>query len=322
MSIKVFITIDTEEDTWSNYSSVSNPVDNISRLPVLQNILDRYGAMPTYLVNYPVADSHHAVQTLRKILDKGRCEIGTHCHPWNTPPFEEEINQYNSMMCNLPDELIDKKMEVLHAAISNRFQAVPKCFRAGRWGIGRGVARSIEKLGYRVDSSVSPFMDWTDAGGPDFRKASPHTYRFEPDNLLLEQPEGPLLEVPPTIGFFQKNFRLCHALRTILSKPPICKLHLIGIMERLKLLNFRWLSPELSSGNDMIRLSKNFVRKGYRFLNMSFHSTSLLPGKSPFVNSKQRLEVFLNDIEIFLQYAAEQGATFLPLSKAVDTLAR
>ena len=319
MSLKVFITIDTEEDLWGNFQASDNPVDNINGIPDLQALFDRYGAVPTYLVNYPVATNDHAVHILKDILDRGHCEIGAHCHPWNTPPFEEEINQHNSMMCNLSVDLVMRKMEKLTDVIMRKFMITPKSFRAGRWGMGPGVARSILNLGYRVDTSVSPFINWANEDGADFRKAPTRAYRFEPDNLLREQPEGSLLEVPPTIGFFQKNFRLCHALQTILSKPPICKLHPIGIMDRLKLLNFRWLSPELSSGPDMIRLSKNFIRKGCRFLNMSFHSTSLLPGKSPFVDTEKQLEFFFKDIELFLKFVTNQDVEFLPLSQAVDS---
>ena len=109
MSIKVFITIDTEEDLWSDWRQKDNPVDNICRITILQDLFDRFGAIPTYLVNYPVVANENARNILRRVLENYRCEIGTHCHPWNTPPFEEEITIKNSMMCNLPHELLYKK---------------------------------------------------------------------------------------------------------------------------------------------------------------------------------------------------------------------
>ena len=88
------------------------------------------------------------------------------------------------------------------------------------------------------------------------------------------------------------------------------------------MLNFYWLSPELSSGKEMIKLSKRFVASGHHFLNMSFHSTSLLPGKSPFVKNERELIIFLDKIEMFLQYSVKNNFEFLPLSAAVSLVER
>lgn len=318
MSVKLFVTIDTEEDTWGDYTTTHNPVENIARLPILQDIFDRYGAVPTYLINWPVVTNKNARHILTEIIDRGRCEIGTHCHPWNTPPFEERINEHNSQICNLSYELIMKKIETLHKAIVKYFKVTPVCFRAGRWGFGSGVARSIHKLGYRVDTSITPFVDWTNDWGHDFSEASTFVYRFDPDDILREKEGGRLLEVPPTIGFYQKNFKLCNSVRKWILKRSHLRCHILGILDRLRILNFRWLSPEFSSGSDMIRLSKTFIRSGHDFLNLTFHSTSLLPGKSSFVHNQEQLENFFYDVEMFLEFAVDRGMTFLPLSKAVE----
>jgi len=318
MSTKVFITIDTEEDLWGEYKSTHNPVDNIACLPTLQALLDRFNAVPTYLINWPVVKDKSASYILQEILERGRCEIGTHCHPWNTPPIEEKINNHNSMICNLPYKLIEEKLETLHETIIDRFKVKPISFRAGRWGFDSKVAKVIHKLGYLVDTSVTPFFDWGEDGGADFSDASTFAYWFDPDNVLRMQADGSLLEVPPTIGFLQKNFKLWGSVRKWILNRPLSRYHFLGILDRLRIINRRWLSPELSSGPDMILLSKKFVQMGHRFLNMSFHSTSLIPGKTPFVRNQQQLEKFLCDIEMFLQFAVDQGMTFLPLSGALE----
>ena len=51
---------------------------------------------------------------------------------------------------------------------------------------------------------------------------------------------------------------------------------------------------------------------------MSFHSTTLLPGKSPFVRNQQELELFLTNIEEFLLFAANEGMSFHRLSEATE----
>jgi len=125
------------------------------------------------------------------------------------------------------------------------------------------------------------------------------------------------LEVPPTIGFYQKNFTLCNSVRKRILHSVFEKYHLLGLLDRLHVLNFRWLSPELSTGPEMIRLAKQFVQSGHQLLNVSFHSSSLMPGKGPFVNNQPQLLDFMSRIEIFLKFSTKEGFTFSPLRDAV-----
>ena len=90
--MKLIVTIDTEEDNWGEYKPAGHTVENIVRVQGVQQLFDEFSVRPTYLISYPVADDDRAVSILKGILERGGCEIGTHCHPWNTPPFEEEPN--------------------------------------------------------------------------------------------------------------------------------------------------------------------------------------------------------------------------------------
>jgi len=319
MKIKVIITIDTEEDTWDQYSTQKNPVANIQQIPSLKHLFDRYGARPTYLVNYPVSTDPQSVSVINKLLENNSCEIGAHCHPWNTPPFGEPIGKENSMICNLPSELQYEKLCSLTEAIKEAFGTKPLCFRAGRWGFGPKTAAAIDRLGYRIDTSISPTMDWSGHGGPDFSFAHFNYYRFNPENIFSPADQGRLLEIPPTIGFLQRNFSRCLAIRKVFEKPFFRRLHVLGILERAALLNRRWLSPELSTSKDLIRLAESFVAEGHSFLNMSFHSTSLLPGKSPFVKTSSDLSDFMNRIEAFLKYSVSKGYVFSRISDFTDS---
>ena len=220
MPVKLYITIDTEEDLWDKYRSNNNPVTNIDQIPKLQEIFNEFGAIPTYLINYPVVTNNHAKQILTQILNDCRCEIGMHCHPWNTPPFEEAINKRNSMMCNLPYDLVCKKLKTLHGKIKDFLGYRPLCFRAGRWGFNSFCAKAIRELGYTIDTSISPLMNWSSHFGPDFSDAIVTSYRFNADDILAENPNGILLEVPPTIGFLQKNFYFCRQIRHLILQSP------------------------------------------------------------------------------------------------------
>jgi hypothetical protein len=316
METTLFITVDTEEDAWGRYDPHLNPTENLRQLPRLQAIFDRYGAMPTYLIDYPVARDEQGMRALLNAREVGRCEIGAHCHPWNTPPFEEERFRGSTMLCNLPRELQYRKLEALHAAIHRAAAVEPVSFRAGRWGFSLDTAQCLHRLGYNVDTSRTPFVAWTQSCGPD-HSACP----TEPHFLCLDRgcggtvPEA-LLEIPVTIGYLQNNWPLCRLLRKNLSHPIGRRLRLLGLLSRLKLLNFAWLSPELSALRVMIRLAQTFIAKGHRCLNLTFHSNALLPGKGPFVACRHELERFYYRIDRFLAWAAAAGIRFASLEQA------
>ena len=82
------ITIDVEEDNWS-ISRSNLTVENVREINRLQVLFDRYGVKPTYLLSYQVTSCDWAVNILAKILAEGKCEIGAHLHPWNTPPLKD-----------------------------------------------------------------------------------------------------------------------------------------------------------------------------------------------------------------------------------------
>jgi hypothetical protein len=312
MAPRFFITIDTEEDDWGEYRSTGFSLDAIHQLFRVQEIFNAYGAIPTYLVTYPVVKHPGTRAFFLDNLANGRCEIGAHCHPWNTPPFDEAINERNSMLCNLPYPLVRDKIATLKDEISNTLGVVPVCFRAGRWGSGPDVAKAIQELDFRIDTSVTPYVDWTTSGGPDYRAAPTHAYRFRPDDILAAAPNGPLLEVPVTIGILQPYEAF--ARRAIAAGSIARRLRIRGLLDVARIVNLRWLSPELSTAREMIALAKRYLLRKSAYLNMSFHSTTLVPGQTPFVRTQQDLEVFLRNIEAVIKYVAGEGVVFSALT--------
>jgi len=312
--VKLLITIDTEEDNWAHYRTTDNPVENIECIEKLQTLFDRYGVKPTYLVSYPVATNPRSVSILNSIRKDGRCEIGSHCHPWNTPPFDEDINVYNSMLCNLPEDLQYEKLKSLHEVICENFGVSPVSFRAGRWGFDSKVARSLVRLGYRVESSVTPYCGWAAYTGPDFSAYDPQPFKFTPDSLS-PQATGSLLQIPASIGYLQQNFQRCQRLSQLLDAGLCKSFHLMGVLRRLRMLNKVWLSPESADADTMIKLAKRLRKEKYPCLNMTFHSTSLLAGLSPFVATEQEGMRFLQNIELFLKYVSSAGYESMTLAQ-------
>ncbi|HEX8948354.1 MAG TPA: polysaccharide deacetylase family protein [Dissulfurispiraceae bacterium] len=318
--MKLIITIDTEEDNWGNYRPMGYTLENIRKIPALQDIFDVFGVKPTYLVTYSVAKDRKAVSVLKAILDEGRCEIGAHCHPWHTPPFEELPNERTSMLCNLPGDLQFRKLRNLHNTIISGFNVTPVSFRAGRWGYNRDVAANIHRLGYKVDSSVTPYTDWTNSHGPDFTKFSPKPFRFSPVDILRETAGGGLVEVPATIGFLQQNFSLCSTVLAAAQSFPMKYLKAAGILCRLSLVNKAWLSPEVSDSATMIKLARRMMQNRYRILNLVFHSPTLMAGVTPFVRTSKDERRFLEHIRDFLSFARGNGIGSMKLSEISGVL--
>lgn len=314
--MKLIITIDTEEDNWDRYSATDNPISNIERVPDLQNLFDEFGVLPTYLVTYPVATNPRSVAILKKILMDGTCEIGMHCHPWNTPPFNgsRQIQPRDTMLSNLSEDLVHQKLSKHHDAICKNFGIVPVSFRAGRWGYGPAVGRSLCRLGYRFDTSATPYVNWGIYNGPNFTEFGPEIKRFEFDGISNELKNCELFEIPPTIGFLQANFRRSQKLSEMMETKIARSLHLNGILDRIGLLNKRWLSPEMTDVDSMIRLARRMQKNNYSFLNMFFHSTSLKGGLSGFVKSNED-KVFFKKIRDFLSFHRESGWEAMTLSQ-------
>lgn len=311
------ITIDTEEDNWSKYSTTNNPVGNIERLVPLQKIFDRYGVRPTYLVTYPVATNPRSLDILKRILEEGGCEIGIHCHPWNTPPFDEHsvIRNQDTMLSNLPENVVIEKLRTLFETICQNFEVKPVSFRAGRWALGPGVAPALCQLGVRVDTSVTPYTSWIQYSGPSFSDFTPKPFRFGAEGLHHKTDDGALLEVPATIGFLQKDFELCHRLVVALENPIGRKLHLKGLLGRLNLVNKLWLSPEYQNAASMLLLARRMEGNGFPCINLTFHSSSMVGGLTPFVKTVKDEKNFMENIRSFLEESNKYGWTPKTLSE-------
>ena len=102
--MKFIITVDTEADNqWANKGKLS--LDNIQKLPRFQELCEKFGFKPTYLLTYEVADSAIAVQIIKPWPDNKLAEVGAHLHSWTTPPYPQDKNQY-IFSTELDDEIL------------------------------------------------------------------------------------------------------------------------------------------------------------------------------------------------------------------------
>src|SRR5260370_2591723 len=78
----LLVIVDTEEEfDWQSFSRSACDVDSIRQQVRAQQIFDRYGIVPTYAVDYPVAAQEAGYLPLREFLEYGRCSFLPHLHP-------------------------------------------------------------------------------------------------------------------------------------------------------------------------------------------------------------------------------------------------
>ncbi|MBI4003379.1 MAG: polysaccharide deacetylase family protein [Nitrospira defluvii] len=314
--MKLVVTVDVEEDQWGITPPRYATVHNVRRLPILQKLFSEFGIIPTYLLTYPVVSDPHAVAILREIMEGGGCEIGAHCHPWNTPPYEESLNKHSSMLCNLPATLQFEKLQRLHEAIQNSFAMTPIAFRSGRWGFDTEVARNIVRLGYRIDTSITPYTSWAQESGPDFSYVSPQPYMYRQESATDGNLKGGLAEIPVTIGYLHGEFQVCARLAQRLRSGPFRGLRLGGFLSRLHVLRKVWLSPEMETPARMIQLVRQMRNQGYEILNLVFHSSALMGGCGPFIRTEADEQLFLERLVTLLRLARKEAVEFALLSEA------
>jgi hypothetical protein len=254
MPVDLIVTVDTEEEgLWSGtFRTQHNTVANIQQVPRFQQLCDRFGIKPTYLVDWPVLDDEAAVGVLDGIQQSGRCEIGAHLHPWCTPPLDgHAVTPRETYMCNLPETSQRDKLAGLTDCVQQRFGTRPTSFRAGRYGLDATGARLLAQLGYLVDSSVLPFTDYSAESGPDFREAPWRPYYFNGDDLAVPHDEGALLEVPVSVGFSRADIAAAARWRRWAERPWPRRLRMVGALDRLGVARRIKFTPEQASLAEM-----------------------------------------------------------------------
>ena len=304
MATKLIVTVDTEEEgLWSgSFRSFNNTVANIKGIPAFQAICDNHNLAPVYLVDSPVVESDVACKLLDTINLRGGCEIGSHLHPWNTLPTTKPVDSYHSYMSNLDSDTQLRKLENLTDAIQRRLGVRPTSFRAGRYGMNIAGIKNLVELGYTVDSSVCPFMDYSADGGPNYFNFPFRPYYVgETFDSPMKDKTG-LLEIPVSFGFNWQNFSVAFALHEALAHRFLKPARLRGIAERLGMLKKIKFSPEKHQAADLKALARIYSEQNLPSLVMMFHSSSLVPGLSPYVQNEEELKTFLNTIDAILDY--------------------
>ena len=313
---QIVVSVDTEEDgLWSgSYPVTGNTTHNLRGLERFQAECWNLGVPPTYLIDAPVLEDRLAIAVLARWQASAECEVGTHCHPWCSPPLANRPpTTAETFLCNLPSEVQFEKLKWLTEQIAQVMGKAPTSYRAGRYGFNDSTASILIDIGYRVDSSVLPLFEYTEESGPDFRNAQrlPAFY--------LQRDEKRLVELPVTSGFTQPGYQRRKTIWTLLRKKPWTYFRAAGIVDRLGIARRIKLSPEGTSLEDLKRLVDAPIADGVATLVLLLHSSSLVVGHSPYARQADDLErLYLRLIGVIRHATATHGCRPATLTQAAD----
>lgn len=291
----LIVIVDTEEEfDWTDFARENRSVTSAVEQDDAQEIFSSFGVMPTYVVDYCIVENETSATYFRNLLVGNKCEIGAHLHPWVTPPYEEDLNLFNSYHGNLPRDLEQAKLQTLTRTIESVFGMRPDVFKAGRYGLGPNTYPLLQKEGYKIDCSVMPHTSYRADHGPSFMGW--------PDKPFWINENRDFLEIPLTKGFSGALARAGHRAAPYMDQIYLTRLRIPGIFSKLNVLERAALSPEGFTTAEQIRLLQSLFDRGHRVFSLTYHSSSLGIGHTQYVRSKQDRDKFLRRIRNVLTF--------------------
>lgn len=290
---QLIVVIDTEEEF--DWSAKPDPKETAVRAMAhvdrAQSIFNQYGIQPCYVVDYPVVSQEDGRELLKQYHSAGQCVIGAHLHPWVNPPITEPITVANMYPGNLPAELERGKLLHLRNTIADTFGENPKVYKAGRYGFGPNTESILTELGFEIDVSVCPPVDFRSDGGPDYRRFNAAPFWFGSSSIL---------EIPLSGAFV--GWAHSVAIPLFEGASRLKRFHAPGVLSRLSAVDRLMLSPEGFTPEEHIKLTRFLFDRGVRTFTWSFHSPSLVPGNTSYVRNEQELTSFLEAFRRYFDY--------------------
>jgi hypothetical protein len=315
------VTVDTEEEwDWDGEYPTENPsVENIARLPELQDVCSRNGASVTYFVNHAVLSDPTARRVILDLAARRGVEIGLHIHPWNTPPLagSGRVTPRETFLHNLPPDLIRAKLGTILDLFAQHGLR-PTSFRGGRYSTSPTIQEFLRDRGVVADASVLPFSTWEDDGAPDYRDRN-----LVPRRLPPRRPgDKAMWEVPLTLAYSHRPFGFWHRAFEAVARSPLRHLRLIGIADRFGLVRKRWLNIETPLGQQPGRFLRVLRPVRPPSIDICLHSSSLIAGGNAFTRTAEDRARVLANLDEALGCLAEwpefQSATVTEVAHSLE----
>ena len=287
--IRYCVTVDTEEewDWQSGYPTSPTSVRNIAELPKFQAVCETAGAAVVYFANHAVMSDPTATAIIRDLAKRPRTEIGLHIHPWNTPPVAPAptVSARDSFLHNLPWEEQAAKL----TSTLNAFRAAglaPTSFRGGRYSTSKQIQDFLRDRGIWVDCSVLPGNTWADDGAPDYRHRNLAPVRLPPRH----SGDKPVWELPLTFAATRRPFGFWKSVLGAADTKIGRTIRATGVLDRFGIVSRAWLNFENPLGNRILKFLAALRTARPPFVSFTLHSSSLMPGGSPYARTPADVE--------------------------------
>lgn len=295
MKKKYFIiTVDTEGDNiWSYLPKrgrlLAPETKNAIYLPRFQQLCETYQFYPTYFVDFEMVKSSEFIRFGKDVLKRNKGEIGMHMHAFSTPPFYELSDLRGRGLAfagEYPSKILYQKMEYMTKTLQDTFQIEISSHRGGRWYLDNRILRILDRLGYLVDCTVTPGINWQSihgqtglSKGSDYRRYKSRKYQIR-DSNLWELPVTILNKI--TIDFSEEN------------NFPI---------KTRKI----WLRPNNKNLKDMIWLVDNNYKGSVNYIEFMIHSSELMAGGNPNFKTVEDIDKLYKQMEVLFSYLKKKG---------------
>jgi hypothetical protein len=282
-------------------------------------LLKKLGVKPVFLVSHSVAHSAASADILATVAATLPCEIGSHFHPCDTPPFTGEDTVSTDNILKLSDALLEEKFSNLHKSITAAF-GKPKSFRAGAWTIDNRTVSLLKSHGYRCDSSITPGISWTLIGRPSYVLAPRRSYLLDERDICTDGLSG-VREIPVSIWPKKRvPWFLPPQVSSLFTMPLASqKGFLMRHVRQMRRFRPVWLRPAFNSLDEMKTIAGTLLEET-GFLHVMVHSTELACGTSPYVSTEEERQRLFDRLQGIFAFALLQGCTPVTMAEYADAV--
>lgn len=303
---KFLISIDTEGDNLWNWKTGDQIfTENAKCLDRFQNLCNQYGFHPTYLTNYEMITDDQFRSWLKRKAHNKECEVGMHLHAWSTPPYvklnHQRATPAQPYLIEYDTETINLKVSTMTEALSQAVELQITTHRSGRWAMDDRYFAALAAHGYKIDCSVTPYVDWSAYPGETEGSKGSNYSDYPEHPYIVSCKNGSILEIPVTIRntkhLFYDHLRpreIGSAVKKALRGQKI------------------WLRPNGSNLKQMMWLVEQIANDpNSDYIMFMLHSSELMPGGSPTFQSNESIEHLYEDLNVVFKEASKnfEGCT-------------
>ena len=234
-----------------------------------------------------------------------KVELSTHLHAeFIEPQANYNCTNTSQYQSDFSVDIERAKLENLTNLFKDTFGYQPLSFRAGRFGMSKDSLKILQDLGYTVDSSVTPDMQWRNqvSGNTANYFGAPYQPYYPSAKDFRKVGDMSILQVPVSL-LNPKLMRLPLWLKRgiKLNKPYQHILFNYGT-------NFskpKWVRPTYADLNIMQDVTKKIISVSNSndvFLCIMFHSNEFEIDMSPYSLTKPAMDKIIDRLDSYLEW--------------------